>query len=296
MSGPCLRTKPKFIRLYTMLNLAPPTARGLLEFLWDSIYDTGEAIIGDADAIEAAAGWTGEPGKLCNALLTCGGRGKCGFIEEVLDQPGIYQLHDLLEHTPADQQRKWIRQQERKERGTTISEIRRAAANARWAKKHAADANADTNVDANSCKPMQMDDVCMPMQTCVEPVGQAVPDKNCVRQSQTYEASAPLTADAQSSSPAPSIPPIVPTFQVASDYFKSMAFYGDVNEFLARFQAAIKDPNSRAAKMGWQNEAYQYVCETQGKWASDFPSPSDMLRLGGKQAKADRRSAAVSRQ
>ena len=31
MNGPNLRAKPKFIRLYTMLNISPALARGLLD-------------------------------------------------------------------------------------------------------------------------------------------------------------------------------------------------------------------------------------------------------------------------
>ena len=248
MSGPCLRTKPKFIRLYNMLNVSPPTARGLLEFLWDSVHDNGDAIIGDAEAIEAAAGWTGEPGKLCEALLTCGGKGKFGFIEEVPEQPGVYQLHDLLEHTPADRQRVWIRQQERKERGTTISEIRRAAANARWAKEKAKTDAANAGADAKSCTPMQMDAVCMPLQNCSNPsnVGQPSPKAEPAPQRQPT---------------AITYVPDIPTFLEVKDYFRSLGFAGNTREFLNRFQEAMENPNSQAARNGWQTEAFLYACE-----------------------------------
>ena len=69
--------------------------------LWEVSYETGNPVIGDAEAVEAAAEYPGEPGKLCAALLDCGGGSdRAGFLEVVPGQPGVFQVHDLWDHCP----------------------------------------------------------------------------------------------------------------------------------------------------------------------------------------------------
>jgi hypothetical protein len=158
MSNPSLRAHPKFLSLITMLQITHGPAVGYLECLWHAAFDTGDPDLGTAFAVEAAAGWMGEPGKLCHALLRCG-CGRAGFIEEVPDKPGFYRLHDLVENSPADLVRKWVRRQDRLAKGKTISEIRSAAARARWDKVKAKE---------QACKSMQTAEVCMPLHAPLE--------------------------------------------------------------------------------------------------------------------------------
>src|SRR5689334_18031659 len=104
MARPGLEKHVKFKKLCRMLGEPKPHVRGYLETLWEVAYECGDAVIGDAEAVEAAAEYPGEPGKLFKALLSCGGQrrttadngSQCptGFIEEVENTPGIYQIHD----------------------------------------------------------------------------------------------------------------------------------------------------------------------------------------------------------
>src|SRR5208282_4040302 len=110
-----------------MLGIPAPHALGHLEFLWTPAYDNGNPEIGDSVDIELAAGWVGEPGKLCKALLDCGGKHANGFIEEVPEKPGCYQIHDLYDHAPDYVRKRFGREQERQKSGKTISDIRREA-------------------------------------------------------------------------------------------------------------------------------------------------------------------------
>jgi len=263
MSNPALRVHPKFLCLCGILKISQALARGLLECLWDAVSHSGDPDIGNVTAIETAAGWTGEPGQLCAALLECG-CGRAGFIEEIPGKPGLYRLHDLLDHSPADLRRKWIRQHERKERGTTISDIRRAAANARWAKKHAGDAtvdaNADANADAKPCKPMQMDGVCMPLQTCAEPVGQAVPDKTCVKQSQTDETNhRPPATDHQ---PPPTH--YIPSFAEAQNFISAAGLRGDARDFISEYRSM--KPQEADWPDRWRVHLHKWAKQELAQW------------------------------
>lgn len=133
MARPGLDRHVKFRRLERILDEPRPHVRGYLELLWETAYENGDPVIGDADAVEAAAEYPGPPGKLCDALLTCGGVGRAGFIEPVDDAtdcdgrsvaetdnpshktddpsrrtdqatkngPAVhYQVHDLYDHAP----------------------------------------------------------------------------------------------------------------------------------------------------------------------------------------------------
>lgn len=101
MARPGLRNHPKFKRLMAMLKPAPEShVRGYLECIWETAYECGNPVIGDAEMVEAAAFWPGKKGKLFEALLACGGADRPGFIEEVPGKPGTYQVRDLYDHAP----------------------------------------------------------------------------------------------------------------------------------------------------------------------------------------------------
>src|SRR5438132_1317327 len=68
-------------------------------------------------------------------LLGAGGSGRAGFIEQ--DANGQYLVHDLYENAPDYVQRRMAREAERQAKGTTISEIRKQAADSRWSKSRA---------------------------------------------------------------------------------------------------------------------------------------------------------------
>lgn len=133
MARPGLTKHPKFLRLMHILGVPAPHARGYLELLWETAYENGEPRIGDSVDVELVAGWPGESGKLCDALLTCGGSGRAGFIEDEPGEPGRYRVHDLFDHAPDYVQRRMKRELARQSDGKTISRIRSEAAKQRWA-------------------------------------------------------------------------------------------------------------------------------------------------------------------
>lgn len=113
MARPGLDKHVKFRKLVRILNEPEPHVRGYLETLWEVAYEHGDPVIGDAEAIEAAAKYPGAPGKLFSALLTCGGTNRAGFIEAT-DHPDEYQIHDLLDHAPDYVKKRQKRENERK--------------------------------------------------------------------------------------------------------------------------------------------------------------------------------------
>jgi hypothetical protein len=92
MALPGLADHPKFRKLVKLLNLPVPYAWGLLECLWSVGYASGNPVIGDAADVELAAQYPGQPGTLCDALVTC----------RLLDvnTDGHYEIHDLIENAP----------------------------------------------------------------------------------------------------------------------------------------------------------------------------------------------------
>lgn len=119
MARPGLDRHVKFRRLVRILGEPRPHVRGYLELLWETAYENGQPVIGDTEAVEAAAEYPGEPGRLCDALLSCGGTGRVGFIEIATDvtdcdgtsvtsvaqpshpsSPVMFQVHDLFDHCP----------------------------------------------------------------------------------------------------------------------------------------------------------------------------------------------------
>jgi len=123
---PGLTKHRKFLRLTHAIGSAP-LALGHLEFLWESSYEAGDDYLGNSQDVEVLARWDGEVGKLTNALLTAGGDGMAGFIEEIEGRPGFYAVHDLYENAPEYVQKRMTRELERKQRGKTISDLRREA-------------------------------------------------------------------------------------------------------------------------------------------------------------------------
>lgn len=127
MARPGLDKHVKFRRLVRMLGEPRPHVRGYLELLWEVGYENGDPVLGDQEAVEAAAEYPGEPGKLFQALLECGGKDRVGFVEEVSDEPGQFQIHDLFDHAPEYVKKRWGRELARQQRGQSLSEIRSQA-------------------------------------------------------------------------------------------------------------------------------------------------------------------------
>lgn len=136
MARPNLKAHRKFRRLVLMLEMPAAHVRGHLEYLWESAYENGDEIMGDATDVELAAGWIGDPGKLAKALAECGGETRVGFIELV---DGEYRVHDLWDHAPEYVQKRRQRELERQEAGIELSKRlpkggRRREKNAEWRK------------------------------------------------------------------------------------------------------------------------------------------------------------------
>lgn len=106
MARPTLKEHYKFKRLVRMLGIPTPHAVGYLECLWHVGYTSGDPFVGDSLSVEAAAEWVGEPGKFTEALL------QSAFIDQVSDS--TYQIHDLHDHAPDYVQKRYKREQERK--------------------------------------------------------------------------------------------------------------------------------------------------------------------------------------
>ena len=127
MARPGLEKNPKFRNLLRLLGEPRSHVRGYLDCLWDAAYENGNPVIGDAKLIEATADYPGEPGKLCAALLECGGTSQVGFIEPVDGESGRFQIHDLYDHAPEYVKRRMEREMEREAKGVTLKELRATA-------------------------------------------------------------------------------------------------------------------------------------------------------------------------
>jgi hypothetical protein len=138
MGRPGLQLHRKMRRLARELDAIAPghgtlLARGALELLWDGCYECGDAYLGEPADVEARADWGGQTGILCTALVNAGGKGCPGFIEEGGSswwpdgEPGTFRIHDLFDHAPDYVKRRLDREEERRQRGQTISAIRAEA-------------------------------------------------------------------------------------------------------------------------------------------------------------------------
>ena len=158
MGRPGLPKHRKFLRLQRLLEpackaFAEQVARGALELLWDNAYENGDDYLGDPSDVEAAAKWKGKPGVLCKAFVDAGGEGEIGFIVEAADRPGHFLVHDLYDHAPGYVKKRMEKERERVEKGQTISDLRRAAANKRWMQRDAKENHLHPRRDAKGSTP-----------------------------------------------------------------------------------------------------------------------------------------------
>ena len=77
MGRPGLTKHRKFKRLAHALEPVLPgmgelLARGCLETIWESAYETGNDYVGTAEDVESLAGWQGKRGLLCGAMEAAG--------------------------------------------------------------------------------------------------------------------------------------------------------------------------------------------------------------------------------
>src|SRR5262245_56848829 len=112
MARPGLTNHPKFRRLVHELGVPVPPAIGYLECMWAVAYESGDPLLGDVTDVELAAQWPGEAGRLCQALLTCGGDGRAGLIE--LREDGRHYVHALWDHAPDYVHQRRARETERR--------------------------------------------------------------------------------------------------------------------------------------------------------------------------------------
>ncbi len=116
MARPGLTTHRKFKRLARALG-SHIIARGALELLWDTAYESGNDYVGTSDDVEAAVGWAGDAGALTRALADAGAPEGVGFIEPIdgdVNKPKRYRIHDLYHHAPEYVSNRRARETERR--------------------------------------------------------------------------------------------------------------------------------------------------------------------------------------
>jgi hypothetical protein len=132
MARPGLTGHRKFRRLARELG-SLIIARGVLELLWESAYESGDEYLGTSDDLETIVGWTGERGVLTRALVEAGMPEGHGFIEVVTDASGSdeprYRVHDLWHHCPDYVSKRRKRELERRTRSEPVVDVRRTAPN-----------------------------------------------------------------------------------------------------------------------------------------------------------------------
>lgn len=104
MGRPGLTQNRKFRRLALEVG-GNASARGHLELLWDSAYEAGDELVGDAVDVELAADWKGTPGVLASAMT------RAGFLDEL---DGSFTIHDFWHHAPAYVRKRRTRENERR--------------------------------------------------------------------------------------------------------------------------------------------------------------------------------------
>lgn len=122
MARPTLNTNPKYqalIRRMARQGLWQATVRGLLEELWDSAHESGNPVYPNAEQVEAAAKWEGEPGKFAADLVDL------KFLD-VLEN-GNLEIHDYWCHAPDYVIKRAAREAERTAKGKTLSQLRAEA-------------------------------------------------------------------------------------------------------------------------------------------------------------------------
>jgi len=143
MARPTLSTHPKFLKLANRIK-GRAIARGVLELIWESCYASGDARVGDAEAVEAIADWRGKAGALVALLV------ECGFLDR--RDGDVFEVHDLEDHAPDYVLRRWEQEAKRREAGETIRSLRQKAAKIRWkqARQDAAREDAGNSGDINA--------------------------------------------------------------------------------------------------------------------------------------------------
>jgi hypothetical protein len=104
-------------------------AAGALDMMWAVAYENGDPLLGDSLDVENAARWRGPQGVLTKALLEAGGS-TAGFIEEVNEEPGRYQVHDLWDHAPQYVRKRCDAELQREATGESLAEARARAGRA----------------------------------------------------------------------------------------------------------------------------------------------------------------------
>jgi hypothetical protein len=131
MARPGLTNHRKFRRLAKQLGSAV-IARGVLELIWESCYESGDEYVGTAEDIDHLIGWTGEMGIVAAALVSAGQPEGHGFLEPVSADgaggPLRYRVHDLWHHAPDYVTKRRKREMERRERSEPVSAERRQTA------------------------------------------------------------------------------------------------------------------------------------------------------------------------
>ena len=140
MGRPGLTKHRKFKRLAHALEPVLPgmgelLARGCLETIWESAYETGNDYVGTAEDVESLAGWQGKRGLLCGAMEAA------GFLDPLDEDAARYRVHDLYDHAPEYVRKRMDREAARRDRGVTLSEVRAAAVRVRWEKRKQAATN-----------------------------------------------------------------------------------------------------------------------------------------------------------
>jgi len=97
----------KFLRLASALQ-STLVARGVLEMMWDSAYESGDDRLGSSSDLELVIGWTGETGVLTQALVAA------GFVDRISDED--LRIHDLWHHAPDYVQKRRARELQRQSR------------------------------------------------------------------------------------------------------------------------------------------------------------------------------------
>jgi len=122
MARPTLKTNRKYqalLRRLARLGIGHATVRGLLEELWDSAHECGDPVFPNAEQVEAAAKWEGEPGTLTTELS------ELGFLDFL--ENGKLQIHDYWDHAPDYVRKRAAREAERVAKGKTLQQLRAEA-------------------------------------------------------------------------------------------------------------------------------------------------------------------------
>lgn len=87
-----LSAHPKMKRFARRLGISQPAAVGHLYYLWVwAINYAPDGVLSSysAEDIADAMRWEGDADELMEALLTCGGEGRCGFLEKIETEEGV---------------------------------------------------------------------------------------------------------------------------------------------------------------------------------------------------------------